>query len=243
MPIQFFHDGLPATEQRLWNSPWGKIGICVCYDLSYTRVTDELVRQGAQMLIVPTMDVEYWGRHQHELHSRVAPVRAAEYGIPIFRLCSSGISQAVTGAGVVIAQRPMPGTGSFIAAELHLPARGWLPLYRYLAPICVGITSVILALLLFPAWKVTTSKIGCTVGAMNRGAAFTPLQRGKCRCHSKLKRHECRAPHRRFMEGQTLSWEFRKIISFCPCPFAGSIPGHVARICSETVRAGRPAEH
>ena len=70
VPVQCFQDGLPAKKQEVWNSPWGKIGICICYDLSYTRVTDELVRQGAQLLIVPTMDVEDWGRHQHELHSR-----------------------------------------------------------------------------------------------------------------------------------------------------------------------------
>src|SRR5208337_5374422 len=40
VPIQFFKDGLPAPKQEVWNSPWGKIGICICYDLSYTRVTD-----------------------------------------------------------------------------------------------------------------------------------------------------------------------------------------------------------
>lgn len=96
VPIQFFRDGLPATNQAVWDSPWGKIGFCICYDLSYTRVTDELVRQGAQLIICPTMDVSEWGRHEHELHTRVAPVRAAEYGVPIFRLASSGISQAVT---------------------------------------------------------------------------------------------------------------------------------------------------
>ena len=44
VPIQFFKDGLPAPRQEVWNSPWGKIGICICYDLSYTRVTDRLVR-------------------------------------------------------------------------------------------------------------------------------------------------------------------------------------------------------
>ena len=153
VPIQFFRDGLPAPEQKVWNSPWGKIGFCVCYDLSYTRVTDELVRQGAQLLIVPTMDVEYWGRHQHELHSRVAPVRAAEYGIPIFRVCSSGISQAVDGYGNVIAQEPMPGNGQIIAAELRLPARGSLPADRILAPVCVGITAIVTALLLVLDWK------------------------------------------------------------------------------------------
>src|SRR4029077_6618928 len=111
VPIQFFKDGLPATEQKLWDSPWGKLGICVCYDLSYSRVTDNLIRLGAQALIVPTMDVVDWGEGQHELHARVAPVRAAEYGLPIFRLASSGISQAVDRTGNVLAKAPCPGDG------------------------------------------------------------------------------------------------------------------------------------
>ena len=153
VPIQFFRDGLPAPEQKVWDSPWGRIGLCVCYDLSHTRVTDELVRQGAQLLIVPTMDVEFWGRHQHELHSRVAPVRAAEYGIPIFRVDSSGISQAVTGGGRVVAQTSIPGNGEIFSAQLHLPARGSVPLDRYLAPFCVGITAIVTAALLFLTWR------------------------------------------------------------------------------------------
>ena len=93
VPIQFMKDGLPAKSQALWDSPWGKIGICICYDLSYTRVTDHLVKLGAQALFVPTMDVVDWGCHEHELQAHVAPVRAAEYGIPVLRVASSGISQ------------------------------------------------------------------------------------------------------------------------------------------------------
>jgi apolipoprotein N-acyltransferase len=153
VPIQFFKDGLPAPEQKVWDSPWGKIGICVCYDMSYTRVTDEQVRQGAQLLIVPTMDVAEWGKHEHELHSRVAPVRAAEYGIPIFRVASSGISQAVTGGGQIVAQTSIPGSGQIFSAQLRLPACGSLPLDRYLAPLCVAVTGIVTTVLLFLAWK------------------------------------------------------------------------------------------
>ena len=153
VPIQFFKDGLPATNQAVWNSPWGKIGICICYDLSYTRVTDRLVEQGAQLILCPTMDVETWGRHQHELHSRVAPVRAAEYGVPIFRVASSGISQAVSGSGNVIQQTSMPGDGEIFSAQLRLPRRGSLPLDRMLAPVCVGGTGIVLIALLVLAWK------------------------------------------------------------------------------------------
>jgi len=144
VPIQFFKDGLRAPEQKLWESPWGKIGICICYDLSYARVTDELVRQGAQMLIVPTMDVADWGRHQHELHARIAPVRAAEYGIPIFRVASSGISQGVDRAGRVCASAPFPGEGEmiFFGVKLNPQRHGSLPLDRWLAPLCVGVTGL-----------------------------------------------------------------------------------------------------
>ena len=142
MPIQFFKDGLPAPEQKVWDSPWGKIGICICYDLSYTRVTDELVRQGAQMLIVPTMDVETWGQHQHELHARIAPVRAAEYGIPIFRVASSGISQGVNTWGNVNASAPFPGEGKTIFFGAHIGAKGSVPPDRLLATLCVFVTVV-----------------------------------------------------------------------------------------------------
>src|SRR5205085_10518964 len=60
MPIQFFNDGLPAREQKLLDSPWGKLGRWICYDFSYMKVTAQLVRLGAQHWTVPTMHVWDW---------------------------------------------------------------------------------------------------------------------------------------------------------------------------------------
>ncbi len=140
VPIQFFKDGLPAREQRPWASPWGKLGICICYDLSYSRVTDGLVKAGADALIVPTMDVADWGESQHALHARIAPVRAAEYGIPVFRLASSGISQVVDRGGRVLASAPYPGDGALVSGTLSLNGPGHLPLDRWLAPFAVVFT-------------------------------------------------------------------------------------------------------
>ena len=143
VPIQFFKDGARATEQRVWESPWGRIGICICYDLSYTRVVDELVRRGAQLLLVPTMDMAEWGGPQHRLHARVAPVRAAEHALPVFRLASSGISQWVDARGRVRASAPFPGDGAILTAELDLPAGGSRPLDRVLAPAASGLTALL----------------------------------------------------------------------------------------------------
>jgi apolipoprotein N-acyltransferase len=133
VPIQFFNDGLPATRQQVWKSPWGRIGIAICYDLSYTRVMDRLVEQGAQAFIIPAMDAEDWGEHEHRLHAKVAPVRAREYGTPIFRLASSGISQLVDRQGRVIATAPYPGQGERLIGRLPVGAAGRLPLDRYVA--------------------------------------------------------------------------------------------------------------
>lgn len=142
VPIQFFADGLPAPEQKLWDSPWGKLGICICYDLSFTRVTDRLVRLGAQALIVPTMDMVDWGRNQHELHARVAPVRAAEYGVPIVRVASSGVSQIVDAKGRVTALAPFSEKIEMIGGTIAIAGPGRLPPDRWLAPFAVLVTGM-----------------------------------------------------------------------------------------------------
>jgi apolipoprotein N-acyltransferase len=140
VPIQFFKDGLPATEQKLWDSPWGKIGLAVCYDLSYRRVIDNLVRQGAEIIINPTMDLADWGARQHQLHSLIPPMRAAEYRVPIFRLASSGVSQAINRDGRLVATAPFPGEEASIGATLNLSSDSRLPLDRFLAPLATVIT-------------------------------------------------------------------------------------------------------
>lgn len=152
VPVQFLKDGLPAKEQKLWESPWGKIGICICYDLSYTRVTDRLVRLGTQAMIVPTMDVVEWGRHEHELHARVARVRAAEYGIPIFRVASSGISQLVDRSGVEQASAGFPGQNEMLSGKMFINQPGSLPIDRWLGPASVGASGLTILFLMARHW-------------------------------------------------------------------------------------------
>ena len=149
VPIQFFQDGKAARERRVWESPWGRLGIGICYDLSYRNVMDDFVEQGAEALIVPTMDVQDWGQEQHELHARVAPMRSMEYGIPIMRLASSGISQLTTPGGEVTATAPFPGQHRVIAGDLQLNGGGVLPVDRIIAPFACVLTIGLLLFLMF----------------------------------------------------------------------------------------------
>lgn len=140
VPIQFFQDGAPARVRVPWESPWGGLGLAVCYDLSYRRVMDEFVAGGARALLIPTADDASWGAYQHRLHTRVARVRAAEYNLPILRVAGSGISQFVDATGVERASAPFPGPGEILAAEMPLGARGRLPLDVWLAPLSLLVT-------------------------------------------------------------------------------------------------------
>lgn len=142
VPVQLMKDGLAATNQDVWNSPWGKIGFGICYDASYTRVTDKLIREGAQALIFPTMDTMEWGEYQHRLHARIAPMRAAEYAVSVFRLCSSGISQFIDPRGRMIASAPFPGQGAIMSGKIVLTNGGRMPPDRWLGPFSVGVIAV-----------------------------------------------------------------------------------------------------
>ena len=138
VPIQFFNDGLPASQQRVWESPWGRIAIPTCYDLSYRRITDRFAAAGAEAFIVPFMDVADWGKRQHRQHARIAPIRAGEYGVPVFRLGSSGISQHVNARGRVLAESQFPGEEEVFGGTLKLNGKARLPLDHWFAPICSG---------------------------------------------------------------------------------------------------------
>jgi apolipoprotein N-acyltransferase len=169
VPIQFFSDGLPAAEQKVWDSPWGKIGICICYDLSYSRVIDPLIRLGARALIVPTMDVEEWGLNEHALHERVAPVRAAEYGVPIFRVASSGISQLVASDGRELSKAPFGARGAIISGGMAITdGAPHLPLDRALAPLSVAVTAGFMGWLVLDAFRRRHRKVTAQPGRLHR---------------------------------------------------------------------------
>lgn len=71
-------------------------------------------------------------------------VRAAEYGIPIFRLCSSGISQCIDSRGNVLSSAAFPGQQEIIFGEIRIGDLGKLPLDRWVAPAASGISGCLL---------------------------------------------------------------------------------------------------
>jgi apolipoprotein N-acyltransferase len=90
------------------------------------------------------MDNQDWGARQHQLHARIAPMRAAEYVVPVFRLCSSGISQFVDPTGRVLESAPFPGQGAIMSAQMQLVTRGRMPPDRWLPRFSVGFIGLLI---------------------------------------------------------------------------------------------------
>ena len=184
VPIQFFNDGTPAHGQKtwLWNreeepdgkihralsyikSEWKKrlatfpirVGICICYDLSYALVVQRIVerRDGSvPLLLVPAMDVQDWGEYQHRLDARMTAIRAAEYRLWIFRVATSGISQCVSPSGHVVAETSYPGQGEILSTEINGHYwRNRIPADRVFGFVAVAATLGITMALVWLEWR------------------------------------------------------------------------------------------
>lgn len=153
VPIPFFRDGLPAATQKVWESPWGRLGIAVCYDAGYRRVMDGLVRAGAEALVVIAMDAEAWGPDEHALNARITRLRGVEYGLPLARVATSGISGIHDARGIETARAGFPGQGETIAGTLHLAGPGRVPWDAWLGPVAVAATALLAAWLAIAGWR------------------------------------------------------------------------------------------
>lgn len=106
-PIQFFNDGDPGKEYSVFSTQHGKIGIFICYDMDYSYVARNIVKNGAEMLFIPTYDAMSWSELQHLQHSAMTSMRAVENGRFIARTATSGISQIIDPNGRITKTIPI----------------------------------------------------------------------------------------------------------------------------------------
>ncbi|HIK12025.1 MAG TPA: hypothetical protein IGS52_17495 [Oscillatoriaceae cyanobacterium M33_DOE_052] len=110
-PVQYFDDGTPGKKFPVFPTEIGKIGIAICYDMDFSHVLINLVKNGAEIIAIPTYDAMWWTPLQHLQHSAMAPARAIEHRRWIVRPTSSGISQIIDPYGRIQTSLPVGETG------------------------------------------------------------------------------------------------------------------------------------
>jgi len=123
-PIPIIESHVKASpDVKPVNTPLGKIGIQICYDLDFEDGTRKLVNQGAQAIFVTNLDPMSYGRTQHLEHSAMSPMRAVESGLWVARAASSGLSQIIDPVGRIIKTMPA-GTDGVLTGDIYLKKGG-----------------------------------------------------------------------------------------------------------------------
>lgn len=100
------------------DTPVGKLGLCVCYDIRFPTLLSELVRKGAEIIAVPAAFTQSTGQAHWELLARCRAIDTFSY---IVGACQGGVhtngretyghSMIVGPWGNIIAEITNPGPG------------------------------------------------------------------------------------------------------------------------------------
>ncbi|MBQ8415921.1 MAG: apolipoprotein N-acyltransferase [Clostridia bacterium] len=93
-------DFSPGEGSALFETEWGKIGSLICFDSIYEELTRESVRDGAELMLLPSND-SWWfsdsaATYEHEAQ---AVLRAIESGRFVVRSGNTGVSTVISEKG------------------------------------------------------------------------------------------------------------------------------------------------
>lgn len=95
-------DGLVVYE-----SPHGSFVFLICYEAIRHRYVRGGVRQGADLLVNITYDAWFGDTSNPSQHLMLSAVQSAQYGMPLVRAATTGISAYVDARGVLVQTSPL----------------------------------------------------------------------------------------------------------------------------------------
>lgn len=148
--VHLINDGIKGTEAKALNSPLGKLGVAICFDMDYSDVAQRLAADGAEVFLVPNMDPGEWGPVQQAGHRLLFAMRAMENGRWLARADVAGGTSVNAPTGQVTARVTTDGDAmldAVVGRSTHktlFTQGGWL-----LGPLCTWLSAlgVLLALL------------------------------------------------------------------------------------------------
>ncbi|MBI5777933.1 MAG: hypothetical protein HZA49_00560 [Planctomycetes bacterium] len=134
---------IPGDKWGAFDTPLGKIGIFICYESGFTRISRWLVvAHDVEVFVAPTLEVSGWAGLSHKIHATIAPFRAIETRRAIVRPTALGISQIIHPSGKIEAEIGYLASG-IIRSEVPRETKlTWYVQYGYFFPkFCLWIYS------------------------------------------------------------------------------------------------------
>ena len=145
--IGMLSDDLAAgKDSDLFDTPLGQIGTLICFDSIYESLTLDTVRDGAQLICLPTNDSWFLDSAAAYMHHAQARLRAIESGRCIVRAADTGISSVIAPDGKSDADIP-PLVEGVSVSTVHLSTARTL--YSYIGNLFVYLLLAALTLLFF----------------------------------------------------------------------------------------------
>jgi apolipoprotein N-acyltransferase len=126
---QIPRDMVPGDTTGVLDLAGVRIGDVICFEVAYDALLRDVVRGGAQVLVVQTNNATYMGTGQVEQQFAISRLRAMETGRSVVVAATNGISGIVTPAGTVV-ERATPRTQQVLVRSVGLstaltPAMRW----------------------------------------------------------------------------------------------------------------------
>ena len=130
------------------NTPYGKVGLAVCWDRHRLWITRELARTGAEIVLMPVDDDFNHNRWFPAFHASDSVFRAVENGVSFGQGSTNGISLVVDPYGRIVAEGDINERSIISGKSFILPGRtlynlsgdwfGWLMVIGLVAMIGLG---------------------------------------------------------------------------------------------------------
>jgi apolipoprotein N-acyltransferase len=126
---QIPRDMVPGDTTGVLDLAGVRIGDVICFEVAYDALLRDVVRGGAQVLVVQTNNATYMGTGQVEQQFAISRLRAMETGRSVVVAATNGISGIVTPTGEVV-ERATPRTQQVLVRSVGLstaltPAMRW----------------------------------------------------------------------------------------------------------------------
>lgn len=102
----FKEELFPGRSASIYKTEYGNIGALICFDSVFEDLALDSVRNGAELIIIPTNDSWFLDSTAVYMHNRQAQLRAIECGRYIVRSGNTGISSVIDDNGQVLTSLP-----------------------------------------------------------------------------------------------------------------------------------------
>ncbi|MEW6202700.1 MAG: apolipoprotein N-acyltransferase, partial [bacterium] len=88
-------DTTPGKHYKVFKTKWGRFSVVICFESVFAQISREMVRRGAELLMVLTNDAWFKKTHAADQHAAMAVFRAIENRRYVIQGASSGVSVIV----------------------------------------------------------------------------------------------------------------------------------------------------